>query len=600
MSRKFSITTLAPLSPKLYASGACMKFGGEGRGEPERRLSATSNLFRQHCCAGRGGNRQGFFLVIVLIVVAVATMAVYSFTELMVAHDDAAYLAGDVVQARVSAESGAESIRVLLAQPPASRLDFGGTYNNAQLFQAMTVTSDLDADRQSSFSVIAPSLDENGAFAGIRYGLQDESARLNINALPVLEQNSAALMPTLLAAGDQADDVDADNIAFSLLMALPNMTADVADAILDWVDEDDETRETGAESDYYETLSTPYAAANGPIRSVDELLLVRGVTPTLLFGADSNRNGVMDADEQQRFNVTIDTPGALGWSAYMTVHGAEANKTAAGLARVNINQDDLELVYEELQGTNLGEIYTTFIMAFRISGIANSPSSIAAAAAGQPADSSAAVQSAQGRDGGIWTADLFDQLDLSGGGGTSATQILDLIDAEVVIGEGDNATVYMSPFAGDPVSMSVYMADLMDSVTTQDSAVMPGRINLNECPAELLYGIPLLSEEAVLSILQERNPLSDDPGRRFETWPLAEGLITLDEMRSVVPLLCGSGDVYRAQIIGYFDRSGISRRVEAIIDATTVNPKLVSWRDFSHLGRGFDLSVLGSRTQANY
>ena len=383
--------------------------------------------------------RKGFFLVIVLIVVAVATMAVYSFTELMVSHDDAAYLAGDVVQARVSAESGAESIRVLLAQPPTSRLDFGGTYNNAQVFQAVTVTSDLDADRQSSFSVLAPSLDENGSYAGIRFGLQDESARLNINALPLLEENTGAMMPTLLAAGEQAADVDAENIAFSLLMALPDMTADVADAILDWVDEDDEARESGAESDYYEQLPTPYSAANGPIHSVDELLLVRGVTPTLLFGADSNRNGVMDADEQQRFNVTIDTPGALGWSAYLTVHGAEANKTASGMARVNINQDDLEVLYEELLETNLGDIYTTFIVAFRMSGVANSTSSITAAAAGQPEKSSGQFQPAQGREGGIWTADLFDELDLSAGGGTDATQILDLIDAEVVIGSGDDA-----------------------------------------------------------------------------------------------------------------------------------------------------------------
>jgi DNA uptake protein ComE-like DNA-binding protein len=279
----------------------------------------------------------------------------------------------------------------------------------------------------------------------------------------------------------------------------------------------------------------------------------------------------------------------------LTVHGAESNKTASGSPRVNINQDDLESLYEELLETNLGEIYTTYIIAFRISGFANSPSAIAAASAGQPESSSAAVEGAQGRDGGLWTADLFDQLDLSGGGGTKATQVLDLLDSEIVIGTGRDAVVYTSPFVSDPVSMSVYMADLMDSVTTQDSAVMPGRINLNECSAELLYGIPLLSEESADAILQERNPMSDDPGRRFETWPLAEGLISLDEMRSLVPLLCGSGDVYRAQIIGYFDRSGISRRVEAIIDATTVNPKLVSWRDLSHLGRGFDQSVLGSR-----
>ena len=33
---------------------------------------------------------------------------------------------------------------------------------------------------------------------------------------------------------------------------------------------------------------------NGPLETVEELLLVRGVTPQLLFGADINRNGQLD------------------------------------------------------------------------------------------------------------------------------------------------------------------------------------------------------------------------------------------------------------------------------------------------------------------
>ena len=53
--------------------------------------------------------------------------------------------------------------------------------------------------------------------------------------------------------------------------------------------------------------------------------------------------------------------------------------------------------------------------------------------------------------------------------------------------------------------------------------------------------------------------------------------------------------MFRAQVVGYFEQTGISSRAEVIIDATTVNPKIVLWRDLSHLGRGFDLSVLGSR-----
>ena len=260
--------------------------------------------------------RRGFFLILVLIVVAVATMAVYSFTELMLAYDDSAYLAADTVQARVNVESGAEMIRLVLSNPPESRIDMGGTYNNPQLFQAVVVSGGIDGTTPSNFSVVAPGLDEMGMYGGLRFGLQNESARLNINTLSILEDNSTALMPMLALAGEEADDVQADNIAVSLLMALPGMTEEIADSIMDWLDDDEEPRPYGAEIEFYSTLSTPYEPANGAMQTVDELLLVKGVTPTLLFGADTNRNGVIDPDEQQRLGVGIDTPGALGWSTY--------------------------------------------------------------------------------------------------------------------------------------------------------------------------------------------------------------------------------------------------------------------------------------------
>ena len=43
------------------------------------------------------------------IVIAIATMAVYSFTDLMLAYDDPGYLSGDLVQTRVNVEAGARS-----------------------------------------------------------------------------------------------------------------------------------------------------------------------------------------------------------------------------------------------------------------------------------------------------------------------------------------------------------------------------------------------------------------------------------------------------------------------------------------------------------
>ena len=148
--------------------------------------------------SGRGtrSSRRGFFIVLVLIVVIVATLSVYSFTGMMIAYDDAAYLSNDIVRARVAAESGGEAIRLILSQPPLSRDEIGGVYNNPDLFQAIPVST-LDPTNPCNFSVVAPDLNENGMLSGLRFGLQDESARLNLNTLVILDENSEGLMAAL-------------------------------------------------------------------------------------------------------------------------------------------------------------------------------------------------------------------------------------------------------------------------------------------------------------------------------------------------------------------------------------------------------------------
>ena len=57
----------------------------------------------------------------------------------------------------------------------------------------------------------------------------------------------------------------------------------VADSILDWRDPDDFTHLNGAENDYYQSLKEPYNCKNGNLDSIEELLLVRGVTPELFY-----------------------------------------------------------------------------------------------------------------------------------------------------------------------------------------------------------------------------------------------------------------------------------------------------------------------------
>jgi general secretion pathway protein K len=58
----------------------------------------------------------------------------------------------------------------------------------------------------------------------------------------------------------------------------------VVDSILDWRDPDDLYRLNGAENDYYQSLKEPYDCKDGNLDSIEELLLVRGVTPELFHG----------------------------------------------------------------------------------------------------------------------------------------------------------------------------------------------------------------------------------------------------------------------------------------------------------------------------
>jgi general secretion pathway protein K len=92
--------------------------------------------------------------------------------------------------------------------------------------------------------------------------LQDESGKININFAP--EDQVRTLCEAI-----GISKVDADIIT---------------DSVMDWKDVDPDHRINGAEDDYYQSLNPPYKAKNGRLDAVEELLLVRGVTPDYFYG----------------------------------------------------------------------------------------------------------------------------------------------------------------------------------------------------------------------------------------------------------------------------------------------------------------------------
>jgi general secretion pathway protein K len=53
---------------------------------------------------------------------------------------------------------------------------------------------------------------------------------------------------------------------------------------MDWKDPDDFHRVNGAESAYYQSLPNPYKAKNARFDTIEELLLVKGMTSDILYG----------------------------------------------------------------------------------------------------------------------------------------------------------------------------------------------------------------------------------------------------------------------------------------------------------------------------
>jgi type II secretory pathway component PulK len=526
--------------------------------------------------------RCGMVLVVVLVVVSVLSLAAYTFCDLMVTQHQATNLGTQQIQARWLIDSGVDAVRLYLLQDKETQESTGGHYNNPEYFQAVNVVPDIDLQHLGNFTVISPQVDDEGGLLGIRYGLEDESTRLNINILLTADE--------LIPDGGR-----------TLLMALPGMETledpeSIADAIMDWIDEDDEPREYGAELEYYQTLQPPYAPKNGPLETVEELLLVRGITPELLFGRDLNRNGILDevaggtgnplAMGSGGMGMTMGASGAgamsggatdsstlgvaamdRGWSGYLTLHSKEKNVNAQGEPRIYLNGDDLTQLHKDLKDV-FNDEWAQFIIAYRQTD-----------------------GDYDGNDEGTSAGEI--KIDLNQAAKRPVNQVLDLIGKQVEISTEGKNVVLRCPFPEDGII--AYITQLMDSVTVNESKSIPGRININQASQSILAGIPGMSEEVVEQIISQRLMEADpgDTSQQHETWLLTSLIVTLDEMKQLMPFITARGDVHRAQIVGYYEDGGAASRAEVVFDATGELPRIVFWRDISHLGRGYSLELLG-------
>ena len=144
-----------------------------------------------------------------------------------------------------------------------------------ELFYRKQNPPNLGEEEQESWRI--DGTEQVGVLGGgyYRVRLVDESGKIDLNLAPeVILRN---LINSLNLPGEDKD-------------LLVNT---IVDSILDWKDPDDFHRLQGAESDYYQSLPHPYKAKNGNFDTVEELILVKGITPEILYGNDQ-KPGLVD------------------------------------------------------------------------------------------------------------------------------------------------------------------------------------------------------------------------------------------------------------------------------------------------------------------
>lgn len=515
-------------------------------------------------------------LIIVVVVVAMLSLAGLSFVATMHTENKAAHIEANQLQLEHVVGSGIELLKVFFEQPHQSQEAAGGWWDNPDRFSGVLVLGGAEGEPRARFSVVAPGIDggplRNGFRSrGVRFGVSNESARLNLAVLLQWESEQPG-------AAHQA------------LMCLPGMTDAVADAILDWIDPDDVPRASGAEVETYRTLGVPYAPRNGVPQCLEELLLVHGVTREMLFGPDANLNHL--ADGQDRRVGGLGWAGATdetAWASLLTVSSAERNETFDGQPRIDLNQNDLVALHKKLAAA-LDQEWADFIVLYRQfgpyegqgSGIGVQGSGRGGSGLGAPEPPSAGRARAA-------------ILPLPGK--VRIESILDLVDASVRVEpeKGTKPLVLSSPMTSQPAQIRQHLPRLMDRTSVVSDPVIYGRVNVNLAPREVLRAVPGMDAALVEQVLRARPaPGRDDPERRDPTWLWSEGLVDLAQMKALLPYLTAGGDVVRAQVIGWFDAPGPSMRVETVIDATTDPPRQVYWKDLRLLGRGYPLASLGA------
>ena len=199
-------------------------------------------------------DRKGMALVLTLVVITILAVLVLEFNYFMRVEAEIVGNYRDSLKAYYLANSGVNFAYLLLRDDEDLSCDY------------------LEEDWALAKSPIAM---EEGA---VTFQIEDECGKININSL----------------LGKKGKIDEKKKAALERLFEVLEIDKELADVVCDWLDEDDELRDFGAEDAYYSELEKPYPCKNGPLDTVDELFLLKGFNDEVFYG-DAKERGSLNS-----------------------------------------------------------------------------------------------------------------------------------------------------------------------------------------------------------------------------------------------------------------------------------------------------------------
>jgi general secretion pathway protein K len=188
----------------------------------------------------RRENEKGIALLVTLLILVLVVALVHEVFRIGAQSAQSGAYGRDSIRGILLAEGGTGAARIVL------RIDSRGNQYDT-------------LDEIWSRSALQFSLED----AEIRVTIEDEERKIDLNKI-MGSQGNAPVVQRLAV--------------FQRLLDTLGIDRAVADAVVDWLDNDENPRVGGAESSHYLGLPNPYRAKNDLFDTIGELRLVRGVT----------------------------------------------------------------------------------------------------------------------------------------------------------------------------------------------------------------------------------------------------------------------------------------------------------------------------------